>query len=338
MSYYSKIDRLLHHLALKHPFVGELIFDLEKTIFSESRDKIQRAIYVTGLARAGTTALMRSLYATGQFASLTYNDMPFVLAPNLWAKISSTNKKQRVMQERAHGDGIQVDFDAPEAFEEVFWKLHCGSSYIDGEALRPHSIDPETIRQLLIYQGLVCKRHGRTRYLAKNNNHILRLASVAAQTKETTYYLVAFRHPIAQARSLLGQHIRFKEAEKFTQKYMTWLAHHEFGATHKPFQFNVNAPAVGAPDEFDYWLQRWVDAYAYLLLLLEQQDSNLIPVSYERLCTEPEHWIEICRKVDIPENQSFFQNEKTPEFPKKTSALVDSALAIYWKLDRLTRR
>lgn len=337
MSDYSRTDRILHYLALGHPFFGELIFDIEKTIFG-SHTKTRRAIYVTGLARAGTTALMRNLHATGHFASLTYNDMPFVLSPNLWAKISSISTKKRVMQERAHGDGIKVDFDTPEALEEIFWKLHCGSSYISEEALHTHTIDNETIRQLLIYQALICKRHDRPRYLAKNNNHILRLASIAPKTKETTHYLIAFRHPATQARSLLEQHKRFRDANRFTKKYMGWLAHHEFGATHKPFQFNVNAPIVGTPDEIDYWLQRWIDAYAYLLPLLEQKKSNLIPVSYERLCTEPEHWAEICRKVDISESQALFHNEKRPDFQAQTSALLDSAIAIYWKLDQLTRR
>ncbi len=201
MSDYSRTDRILHYLALEHPFFGELIFDIEKTIFG-SHTKTRRAIYVTGLARAGTTALMRNLHATGHFASLTYNDMPFVLSPNLWAKISSISTKKRVMQERAHGDGIKVDFDTPEALEEIFWKLHCGSSYISEEALHTHTIDNETIRQLLIYQALICKRHDRPRYLAKNNNHILRLASIAPKTKETTITLLPFRHPRNPSKEL----------------------------------------------------------------------------------------------------------------------------------------
>ena len=40
------------------------------------------------MARSGSTILLNSIYKTDIFASLTYADMPFVLAPNLWSKIS----------------------------------------------------------------------------------------------------------------------------------------------------------------------------------------------------------------------------------------------------------
>ena len=49
-----------------------------------------------------------------------YKDMPFILAPNLWSKLSF-NKKNIDLVERAHGDGIRVSVESPEAFEEVFW-------------------------------------------------------------------------------------------------------------------------------------------------------------------------------------------------------------------------
>ena len=51
---------------------------------------------------------------------LSYADMPFVLYSNLWSKISF-NKNSKYT-ERAHGDGIKVSTESPEAFEEVFWK------------------------------------------------------------------------------------------------------------------------------------------------------------------------------------------------------------------------
>ncbi len=37
----------------------------------------------------GPPFLMREIHRTGQFGSLTSADMPFVLAPNLWARLSS---------------------------------------------------------------------------------------------------------------------------------------------------------------------------------------------------------------------------------------------------------
>ncbi len=334
MSNYSQLDRLLHYLALNFPFFGELSFDLEKTIFGSNKN-YQQAVYVTGLARAGTTALMRALHDTNQFASLTYDDMPFVLSPNLWGKISALSTKQRVAQERAHGDGIQVDFDAPEALEEAFWKLHCGSDYITQNLLHPHSVDSEIIEQLLIYQNLICKKYGKKRYLAKNNNLILRLTNLAPQTKDNIY-LVVFRDPISQSKSLLTQHLRFRDADPFTQKYMTWLAHHEFGATHRPFQFAQSANINGSPEQFDYWLQRWIEAYSYLLTLLQNKNNNIIPVSYERLCSEDLYWKNLCSKINISATPSSFRTVQERHLPVVQNTQITLANNIYQELSKLT--
>ena len=80
MEGYKFIDRLLHRLALGIPWISEMAFDIEKLTINSKVIKPQ-AFYVTGLARSGTTMLMRALYSTDSFASLTYNDMPFVLSP-----------------------------------------------------------------------------------------------------------------------------------------------------------------------------------------------------------------------------------------------------------------
>ena len=71
--------------------------------------------------------LLNALHKSNLFASLSYSDMPFVLAPNLWSKISF-NKRYSELKERAHGDGIKVSTESPEAFEEVFWKTFADES------------------------------------------------------------------------------------------------------------------------------------------------------------------------------------------------------------------
>src|SRR5690348_14423268 len=77
-SNYGALDRLLHRLALGSDAVADLSFDLENALHPTKGDEDgaqQRPVFVTGLARAGTTLLMRLLYATGAFCSLTYRDM-----------------------------------------------------------------------------------------------------------------------------------------------------------------------------------------------------------------------------------------------------------------------
>ena len=74
-------DRCLHRLALGWKAVPDIAFDLERARFGAHAPPCE-PLYVLGLARAGTTALMRALHESGQFSSLTYADMPFVTAPN----------------------------------------------------------------------------------------------------------------------------------------------------------------------------------------------------------------------------------------------------------------
>ena len=118
---YSFLEQLLHKTALSSRFLKEMSFDLEKSYFLKYCDDYpDNHVFIAGLARSGTTILLNSIYQTGFFGSLSYDDMPFILSPNLWSKISG-NGFQKESNERAHGDGIIISTNSPEAFEEVFW-------------------------------------------------------------------------------------------------------------------------------------------------------------------------------------------------------------------------
>ena len=90
----------------------EAMFDFESSAISISKSN-EHHIFVSGLARSGTTILLNALYESDEFASLTYRDMPFVLAPNLWSKLSNGKEKNNKV-ERAHGDGIKVSTESPD--------------------------------------------------------------------------------------------------------------------------------------------------------------------------------------------------------------------------------
>ena len=123
MNNYSWLEQKLHKFALSSQFMREVTFDFESTNISSSRETGDH-VFIAGLARAGTTILLNALYKSNIFASLSYADMPFVLAPNLWSKISFKKKNLKLKErERAHGDGIKVSTESPEAFEEVFLSL-----------------------------------------------------------------------------------------------------------------------------------------------------------------------------------------------------------------------
>ena len=65
---YSPIERFLHHLALGMPGVAEASFDLNCALNKSLHDySDKRHVFIAGLARAGTTVLMRAFYNTGRF-------------------------------------------------------------------------------------------------------------------------------------------------------------------------------------------------------------------------------------------------------------------------------
>ena len=87
MNNYSWLQQKLHQLALSSQFMREITFDVESSLIL-SNEIDDNHVFVAGLARSGTTTLLNALYKSNQFSSLSYQDMPFVLAPNLWSRLS----------------------------------------------------------------------------------------------------------------------------------------------------------------------------------------------------------------------------------------------------------
>ncbi len=273
--------------------MGRALLEFEQLLNKPDSVCEKKPVFIAGLARAGTTILMRALYETGEFRSLTYRDMPFVLMPNTWARLSKPFRVDKIASERAHGDRIAIDYDSPEAFEEVFWRAHCGKDYILEDRLVPHSIDEETARLMRKYVDLVVSsadQPGSLRYLSKNNNNLLRLAEIKTMFPHAVL-LIPFRDPLQQAVSLLDQHRRFTTTHRqdsFAQHYMNWLGHHEFGLNHKPFEFDPQQQGrlrCGNGDDIHYWLKYWFDVYEHVVSIMPD-DSHL--VCYEDLCASPE--------------------------------------------------
>ena len=68
--------------------VKKSLFQIEETLFAKKLINVQnhQHVFITGLPRSGTTILLEFIYKTNKFASFTYNDMPFILSPNLFSK------------------------------------------------------------------------------------------------------------------------------------------------------------------------------------------------------------------------------------------------------------
>lgn len=301
---YPLTSKLLHQLALEWPAIAELAFDIERATSLKNAPKSidGKHIFISGLARSGTTILMRSLYQCSGLCSLTYKDMPFVLSPNIWAKITGLSHQVSVAEERAHKDGILVDFDSPEALDEVFWRVFSGEDYIGQDALKPMTAETNLIEKFRDYISLILKRYNSSRYLSKNNNNVLRIDSIRTAFPNCTI-IVPFRDPIQHSFSLLTQHKLFAREQRedpFSRKYMSWLAHHEFGIDHRPFIWGKKLGNSFKKDTLDYWLAQWIGVYEFLLEQYNADDTQVIFLGYETLCEQKETvWPKLLSILDL---------------------------------------
>ncbi|MEX5730106.1 hypothetical protein Ga0609869_003459 [Rhodovulum iodosum] len=331
MSDYTPLEKLLHRMVLGVPAIAETAFAADQALARPDAAAARngRHVFVAGLARAGTTILTRRIHASGAFASLTYRDMPFVLAPNLWQRLGGGSDRALDTQERAHGDGLIVGIDSPESLEEPFWRVFDGPAYIGHDRLHPHMPDAALCAKYAGFVGAILKAAGGTRYLAKNNNNILRLAMLA-ETFPEAEILVPFRAPGAHAGSLLSQHRRFVErhaADRFSRAYMGWLVHHEFGADHRPFA--APAPATADPMARDYWLAQWCAVYGGLI---DTAPRTARFVCYEDLCGDPGTWAGLAAALNIPaEGGEAFRTPPAPPALPET-AREAGAQALYARL------
>ncbi len=123
-SSYSSLDRTLHQIAFNTYNAQISLANWEDRLFSKqlARCKNEKPVFITALPRAGTTLLLECCASSPEFAAHRYRDMPFVMIPCMWNRFSGTFQRQVAATERAHGDGMQISPDSPEALEETIWQ------------------------------------------------------------------------------------------------------------------------------------------------------------------------------------------------------------------------
>tara|TARA_E500000331_G_scaffold355393_1_gene410741 strand:+ start:1687 stop:2661 length:975 start_codon:yes stop_codon:yes gene_type:complete len=289
MNNYSWLQQKLHQFALSSKFMREVMFDVENSAISIDQTD-GKHVFISGLARSGTTVLLNAIYQSDEFASLCYEDMPFVLAPNLWSKLS-LNKKEIDLVERAHSDGIKVSTQSPEAFEEVFWMT------FDED-------DKDTAEKFKNYVQLINHKYQKKRYLSKNNQNIRRLELIS-KIFPNAKILIPFRNPIQHAYSLLSQHKKFIEGSKkdnFISNYMKWIGHTEFGPNYIPIHYKN----LCFEDDLtiNHWLEQWYLTYKYCFESLKNNE-NVYFICYEKLCNASESWLDISNLLKIKEKNDF---------------------------------
>jgi hypothetical protein len=266
---YCGLSELFQRMALGSKAIAELTFDLEKAIYGKNANTLECGppIFVAGMARAGTTALLRALYAQGTFATLTFRDLPWLLAPNLWNRVSDRFRHDIAAQVRGQDDGILQDLDSPEALEEGFWRVFDSKRYISNGLLRSYTPPIDTLEDYRVYVRLILLRHGGLRYLAKNNNNVLRLSGLQYAFPDALI-VHPFRDPVQQIGSLMHHHAHAVETQRTNRSkldFMDRLAHHEFGLGHLPFSFPGMPMRSCDTRDPNYWLGQWIDLHTFLI-------------------------------------------------------------------------
>jgi hypothetical protein len=296
-SAYGKIDRLLHRMAFGGIELQKAVADIEDRMYRAALEKITPLppIFVTSVPRAGTTLLLDAIATLPTCAVHTYRSMPFVLCPLLWRDISHSFRKPNVDQARAHGDGMSVGFDSPEAFEEVLWRAFWPGKYKRDriELWGADDRDPEFedffrrhMRKLVFANP---RGGGAGRYVSKNNANIARIP-LLRRLFPGCRILIPFRDPFDQAASLLNQHRRFTglhAQDAFAKYYMESIGHLEFGSAFTPIAF-ADRPDAGNAADLAFWVDYWTAAFAHLLAQTQDADPNVHLVDFDRLCAQPE--------------------------------------------------
>jgi len=319
MNNYSWLQQILHKFALSSNFMRTVSFDVENLLTSET-EEFDNHVFITGLARSGSTILLNALYESKIFSSLLYKDMPFVLAPNLWSKLSFINKDIDLV-ERSHGDGIEISLESPEAFEEVFWK-----TFKDKK--------DDSIKKFQKYINLINTKNKKNRYLSKNNQNIDRIELINRIFPKSKI-LILYRNPIQQSNSLLTQHKRFikaSEKDKFISNYMNLIGHTEFGPNYIP----INKKEIKFDNNFElnHWIEQWYLTYKNCLKTLKDND-NIYFICYEKLCTSREYWINILKNLNIKESYNFeFKESQKDRLLEIDDGILKNSLDVYSKLSK----
>ena len=296
MQNYSAIQKFLHDFVLKKKIINKSLFELEKIFYLKNKDiKNQSHIFITGMPRSGTTCLLNLLFSSEQFASLTYNNMPFILSPNFSKFFQNKVIKKK---ERLHGDGIYYDNNSPEALDEVFFNNN--QQFVK--------------RELFNYVLLILLSYKKIRYLSKNNLNYKRIDLIRS-VLPNSIFLIPIREPLQHANSLLNQHLHFSQLQiqdDFIRRYMNYLCHYEFGLNHKPWNKPNNFHNL---NNINYWLEQWCLFYEIIYNRFQSYE-NCYFVIYEKLVNT--NYVEkILEKINLEKDKKidlqFFRNSNKKE-------------------------
>jgi hypothetical protein len=293
---YGVIDKALHYLSFKTSRLQIAFADQESEDYRQQLNsiKIRNPVFITALPRAGTSVLLDVLVKTGAFSYHSYQDMPFLLTPLIWARFTQKFAKTNSLKERAHKDGIKINQQSPEAFEEMLYKAFWPTAYT-GESIPlwktvvNKKFDHFFIDHVkkIVWRDVQKKEGATCRYISKNNLNVTRFSYVRRLFPDCLF-VTPFRDPVQHAWSMLKQHRNFCELQRgntFVLDYMTAIGHYDFGLNLKPVDFGGWFQKTQfSPDSLNFWLEYWIHAYGHMI---DVDSESKFFVDFDNLCRNP---------------------------------------------------
>lgn len=277
--------------------------DLESKAYAAELEAIpiERPIYVTGLARAGTTIMLELLASSPGVATHRYRDFPPLYTPVFWNRaFAHIYSKDTPPSERAHKDRILVTPDSPEAMEEVLWMRFFPDIHTTGhsQVLGAATSRPEFERFYVDHvKKILLVRQGR-RYLSKGNYNLTRLGYLLKLFPDARL-IVPVRDPVWHIASLVKQHRLFTQEEQRDPrilKHMQRVGHFEFGIDRRAVDLgDGTAQAIErcwyTGEEIRGWAKLWAVLYGHVMKQRERHPElaeAVRIVRYEDLCDHAE--------------------------------------------------
>lgn len=262
--------------------------------------KIDRPIYIAGLARSGSTILLEAIADHPQVATHTYRDYWSIFTP-IWANQATQGLRGEDASpaERAHGDGIMITPDSPEAIEEMLWMEFFDDLH---DPLVSNVLDESCDNRAFeaFYQDHIQKMllvRGANRYASKGNYNLSRLSYLLKLFPDARFVL-PIRDPLTQIASLQKQHVLLsKAADKYPRsvQYLDRVGHYEFGAHRIPINAGDAATVQDVIALWDRgedvrgWARYWAHLYGFVADQLESDPrlgEQVLVVRYEELCDD----------------------------------------------------
>jgi len=297
----SMMDFLLVSIATAAQSAFRWLGDKESRYFEKELNAIEidRPIFITGMARSGTTIILELLSSIPSVATHRYRDFPFVMTPILWQHFTNFFSSEKPPLERPHKDGIMITRESPEAFEEPIWQYffpHANTAKAihmireeDGSKDFAKFFSDHIRKILLIRRG--------NRYLSKGNYNVTRIPYLLTLFPDACF-VIPVRHPVEHVWSLVRQNglfQRYSEEDGRVPQYLSAVGHYEFGPQRKPVilqkgtkQKILDAWSQGK-EHVGYAIQ-WAEIYRFVNELIEDNSpyaDRLFILRYEDICAHP---------------------------------------------------